>query len=199
MPPLGIDPAALIPYERARFRTQLPVGPLYTAGHFWIREVPGAGLSPFGPGQMGTVSLSTPHPRPGLWRIGFTRFAVRVLGELVEHAFEVKPGANVRLGQIVGWVEGFKTVTDLHAVVSGRFVDGNPELLKNLALLDQDPYGRGWLYEVEGEADPNAVDVQAYIRMLDESIDRMMGVRGSVNPGAAAGSSGPSSSTRCLD
>ena len=51
----------LIPYKRSRFQTRLPKNRLYTASHFWLAEV-----------------------EAGLWRVGFTRFATRMLGEIVE-------------------------------------------------------------------------------------------------------------------
>jgi glycine cleavage system H protein len=142
----------LVPYQRARFRTQLPSGRLYTAAHFWIAQ-----------------------QSDGLWRVGFTRFATRLLGELVEHEFEVQPEQTVQLGQNVGWVEGFKAVTDLDAVVAGRFVGGNPELLRDLSLIDSEPYLRGWLYAVDGTPDPQAVDVQGYVSILDRTIDSLQG------------------------
>ncbi len=59
----------------------------------------------------------------GLWRVGFTKFATRMLGDFVEHAFEPKVGDPVTVGQTIGWVEGFKALTDLYCVADGTFAE----------------------------------------------------------------------------
>ena len=136
-------------YQRANFSTRLPVDWRYSASHCWIARRP-----------------------DGLWRVGFTGFAVRLLGELVDHAFDVQPGATVALGQLLGWVEGFKTISDVFCLAKGRLAGGNPELLERLILINKDPYGAGWLYAVDGEPDPNCLDVEAYRALLDRTISR---------------------------
>ena len=138
-------------YKRSHFATQLPADFLYTASHAWIAP-----------------------QAPGFWRIGLTKFATRMLGEMVDHGFEVEANAAVQTGQIVGWVEGFKAISDLFCIASGRFCGGNPALRENVKLISKDPYGAGWLYAVEGTPDPNCVDVQAYRNILDKTIDRML-------------------------
>lgn len=137
-------------YKRSRFSTRLPEELLYTASHFWLAE-----------------------DAPGVWKVGFTKFATRMLGDLVEHGFEVKPGDDVTVGQKIGWVEGFKAISELYGVVDGTFAGGNPALDDDVTLTDTDPYGEGWLYRIEGTPDPNRVDVQGYIDFLDETIDKM--------------------------
>lgn len=144
-----------IPYKRSRFSTHLPPDRRYTPSHFWLLEV-------------GT----------GLWRVGFTKFATRMLGELVEHGFEVKPGSAVSPGDTIGWVEGFKATTDLYCVATGLFRGANPDLERDPALLDADPYGQGWLYAVEGEPDAAVVDAAGYVAMLDLAIDKIQGKTG---------------------
>ncbi|HXE56303.1 MAG TPA: glycine cleavage system protein H [Tepidisphaeraceae bacterium] len=142
----------VISYKRSRFSTRLPIDRRYVASHFWLAEV-----------------------EPGLWRVGFTRFATRMLGDLVEHGFEVIPHDPIRVGQTIGWVEGFKALTDLYSVAEGTFEGGNPDLERDTTLIDKDPYSRGWLYLVRGTPDPNSVDVHGYIRLLDATIDKMQG------------------------
>ena len=137
-------------YKRSRFSSRLPVDRVYTPSHFWGLQV-----------------------EAGLWHVGFTKFATRMLGDLVEHGFSVKPGENVSIGQTIGWIEGFKALTDLYCVADGEFIGGNPELEKDVTLTDSDPYGRGWLYAVRGTMDPSATDVHGYAAMLDLTIDKM--------------------------
>jgi glycine cleavage system H protein len=146
------DPANVIPYKRSRFQTRLPKGRLYTPAHYWLEET-----------------------EPGLWRVGFTRFATRMLGEIVESGFEAKPGEAVKVGQTIGWIEGFKALTDLFCAADGVFTGGNPDLDADPSLIDKDPYYRGWIYTVRGMPDPNAVPPDGYIQVLDATIDKMMG------------------------
>jgi glycine cleavage system H protein len=138
-------------YKRSRFSSRLPVGRLYTPSHFWQQEV-----------------------EPGLWRIGFTKFATRMLGDFVEYGFDVGPGDAVEVGQPIGWVEGFKALSDVFCAAAGEFVRSNPELEQDITRGDRDPYGRGWLYEVRGTPEPNSLDVHGYVALLDATISKML-------------------------
>jgi glycine cleavage system H protein len=146
--------SADIPYQRANFSTKIRVDRLYTAGHYWLRREGEA-----------------------LWRVGLTRFAVRMLGEAVEMGFEVAAGAAVASGQVVGWIEGFKAVSDLYAPMAGAFDGGNAELEGDMALFKKDPYERGWLFALRGEPGAGCVDPQSYVAVLDATIDKMLGQR----------------------
>lgn len=141
-------------YKRSRFSTRLPAGRRYTAGHYWLIE-----------------------EQRGIWRIGFTKFATRMLGDLVEYAFSVNVGAAVTLGQEIGTIEGFKAVTALYSVAEGEFLGIGEALESDITAVESDPYGRGWLYRVQGRPDPGNVDVQGYIAILDATIDRMLETR----------------------
>ena len=148
------DSTEPIRYKRSRFTARLPVDRLYTRSHYWISDQGG-----------------------GVHRVGFTRFAKRMLGEIVEYDFEVEPGARVELGRIIGWVEAFKAVSDIYNVVDGEFVGPNPRMADDPELIDRDPHGEGWLYAVRGEPDAGCVDAHGYTRVLDEKIDQMLGER----------------------
>ncbi|MBZ4217888.1 glycine cleavage system protein H, partial [Klebsiella aerogenes] len=76
----------------------------------------------------------------GRWRVGFTKFALRMLGELVDVQFEKPPGAPVQTGEILGSIEGFKALSDLYCVGKGTFVGGNPALRDDLECLARRPY-----------------------------------------------------------
>ena len=145
-------PGTALPYKRARFSTRLPGDRIYTASHCWVAA----------------------SDQPGRWRVGFTKFATRMLGEMVEHGFEIKADDEVQIGQIIGWMEGFKAVTDLYSVIQGRFTGGNPDLARDIDLVRRDPYGRGWLYEADGTHDAEGVDAGGYASILDTTIDRML-------------------------
>ncbi len=137
-------------YRRVLFRTKLLADRLYTPSHFWVQQ-----------------------QTPGVWRIGLTKFASRMLGDVVEIGFDVKEGDHVRIGDSIGWFEGFKARSDLFSVADGAFLGSNPLLVDRIAVVDDDRYRRGWLYEVRGAPEPNAMDMHAYARLLDETIDRL--------------------------
>ena len=140
-----------VAYKRNRFSTRLPVDRRYTAAHYWLSEEPG-----------------------GIWRIGFTKFATRMLGDLVEYDFSVPPGTSVAVGQEIGSIEGFKAVTTLYSVAEGEFLGAGDALASDITSVESDPYGRGWLYRVKGRPDPASVDVEGYVAILDATIDRML-------------------------
>ncbi len=141
-----------IRYKRSRFSTRLPSDLLYSPSHYWIgREV------------------------AGVWQVGFTKFATRMLGEMVELDFEVEAGEAIETGQTVGWVEGFKAVTDLFSPLDGTFCGANAQLEDAVDLVGRDPYRRGWLYRVQGRPDDDWLDVRGYMTLLDQSIDKMLG------------------------
>jgi glycine cleavage system H protein len=80
----------------------------------------------------------------GRVRVGITHYAQEQLGDVV--FVEVpKVGARVTAHQAFGVVESVKAVSDLFAPVSGEVVEINAELAKKPELVNQDPYGHGWL------------------------------------------------------
>ena len=137
-------------YRRLMFRTRLLGDRLYTASHFWLQE-----------------------QDSGVWRVGLTKFASRMLGDVVEIGFDVAEGATIAIGDTIGWFEGFKAKTELFSVAEGVFLGGNPVIRDRIALVDDDRYRRGWLYAVRGGREPEAMDLHAYAGLLDETIDRM--------------------------
>lgn len=147
-------PPEEVPYKRSRFSTRLLEHRLYTAGHSWLEL-----------------------EKDDVWRVGFTKFAVRMLGEIVELGFETEPGTAVETGQVIGWLEGFKAVTDMFSPLAGQFDGFNPAVDKNVQILTSDPYGKGWLFKVRGQPGDDCLDVHGYIALLDTTIDKMLGQR----------------------
>ena len=143
-------PATLF-YKRSHFVTHLPVDFLYSRSHFWIARQPDE-----------------------TWRIGLTKFATRMLGDMVDHGFETAAESPVAVGQIIGWVEGFKAISDVYCVATGTFLGGNPELREKISLVDKHPYADGWLYAVRGTPDERCLDVNAYREHLDRAIDLIL-------------------------
>lgn len=141
-------------YKRSRFSTRLPHRLRYTAAHYWMGE-----------------------EAPGVWQIGLTKFATRMLGDLVECEFSAPVGGVIEPGQVVGWIEGLKAVSDVYCVMAGEFLGQNPQLAIDISLADNDMYGRGWLYRVGGMPVADSLDVYGYIAVLDATIDKMINSR----------------------
>ncbi len=92
----------------------------------------------------------------GKLRIGITWFAQDQLGDVV-YVDLPGSGTHVDKDQPFGEVESTKSVSDLYAPVSGTIVDRNGDLEDRPELVNQDPYGEGWLVTIEMD-DPAEYD-----------------------------------------
>lgn len=94
-------------------------------------------------------------------RVGITHIAAEALGDIV---FVELPevGTEVEAGEAFGEVESTKSVSDIYAPVSGEVVAINEELEDNAGLINEDPYGEGWLYEVKVTESGDLMDAEAY-------------------------------------
>lgn len=141
-------------YRRSRFTTHLPRDRRYSPAHYWLLE-----------------------ESPSVWRVGLTRFATRMLGDIVEFDFSVQVGTPVAVGDEIGSLEGLKALTVVFAVGSGVFLGEGQSLRHDVTLIESDPYGAGWLYKLQGAPAPDTVDVEGYAALLDATIDRMLATR----------------------
>jgi glycine cleavage system H protein len=122
----------------------------YTADHEWVRRI-------------GDDTV----------RVGITDFAQSALGDVV---FVRLPdvGTDLTAGEAFGEVESTKSVSDLYAPVSAKVVAVNGDLDTSPELVNADPYGGGWLLElqVDGEALEKGfaelLDAEAYRGTLAE-------------------------------
>ncbi len=121
--------------------SEIPADLHYTAEHEWVRRSGGD-----------TV------------RIGITDFAQSALGDVV---FVQLPdvGTEVTAGESFGEVESTKSVSDLYAPVSGKVSAVNSDLEGSPQLVNSDPYGAGWLLDVQ------ASDVAALESAIAELLD----------------------------
>ena len=125
---------------------QFPEDVRYTAEHEWARL------------------------EDGLVTVGITGYATDQLGDVV---FVELPAVGRRLDAMkaFGVVEAVKTVSDLYAPVAGEVVAVNEALADNPALVNQAPYGEGWMIRLRPD---DAGDVQrlmdhgAYARLVEE-------------------------------
>ena len=100
----------------------------YTSEHEWVRE--------------GTPSV----------RVGITEFAQDALGDIVYVSLP-EVGSSVEAGTSVGELESTKSVSDIYAPLSGTVTARNDALDGTPELVNSDPYGEGWLFEIEPSDD----------------------------------------------
>lgn len=89
-------------------------------------------------------------------RVGVTDFAQDALGDVV-YVDVPEIGTEVRAGQPFGEVESTKSVSDVYAPVSGTVVERNGALADTPELINQDPYGQGWMIVIDA-VDLGALD-----------------------------------------
>lgn len=120
----------------------------YTVEHEWLRQ----------PGDVA-----------GSVRVGITDFAQDALGDIVYVSLP-EVGAAVTAGDSCGELESTKSVSDVYAPVTGEIVAVNESLDATPELVNNDPYGAGWLFEVvpaaAGDID-GLLDAAAYEAQLD--------------------------------
>ena len=92
----------------------------------------------------------------GRVRIGITDFAQDALGDVV-YVDLPEVGASVEADQPLGEVESTKSVSDVYSPVSGTIVERNPLIDERPELVNEQPYGDGWLVVIE-PVDADAVD-----------------------------------------
>ena len=119
----------------------------YTSEHEWIR---------------------TPGEADGSVRVGITHFAQDSLGDIVFVSLP-EVGTEVQAGSPVGELESTKSVSDIYAPVTGTVVARNDALDATPEVVNNDPYGDGWLFEVvpaDGSAVDGLLDAAAYQAQL---------------------------------
>ena len=100
--------------------------------------------------------------------IGITDYAQGELGEIVYVEVDTV-GEDVETGEVFGTVEAVKTTSDLFMPLSGKVIEFNPDLSDegedNPELINEDPYGKGWIVKIElsnpGELE-NLLDAESY-------------------------------------
>ena len=105
----------------------------------------------------------------GVARVGITAFAQDALGDVVYVSLPAV-GDSVGAGETCGEVESTKSVSDVYAPISGEIVAVNATLDSAPELVNTDPYGEGWMYDVkltDASAAESLLDLAAYRALLD--------------------------------
>jgi len=93
--------------------------------------------------------------------VGITDHAQTMLGELVYVELpEIE--THIEIGQECAVVESVKAAADIYSPIAGEVIEINELLLENPHLINQDPYGKGWLFRIR----PFENDVQRDVGKL---------------------------------
>lgn len=102
--------------------------------------------------------------------VGITDYAQDQLGDIV-FVDVTTEGETLEAGEAFGTIEVVKTVSDLFLPVGGEILEVNPELEEHPELVNQDPYGKGWLVRIRptdvSEMD-KLMDAEAYKQIINE-------------------------------
>lgn len=102
--------------------------------------------------------------------VGITDYAQDQLGDIV-FVDVTTEGKTLEAGEVFGTIEVVKTVSDLFLPVGGEILEVNPELEEHPELVNQDPYGKGWLVCIRptdvSEMD-KLMDAEAYKQIINE-------------------------------
>ena len=115
---------------------------LYTDSHEWIDD------------------------REDTLRIGITDFAQDELGDVVFVELPAE-GDSLESGAACAVVESIKAVSDIYTPVSGTVTATNEAILDQSELLNTDPYGDGWLFEIDGQVPDDALGADDYREQIE--------------------------------
>ena len=120
----------------------------YTRSHEWVRRLPNGELE-----------------------MGITDHAQSALGDLV--FVEVPPiDRKLARGEACAVVESVKAASDVYSPIAGRVTASNTQLAAQPELLNQDPYGQGWLMRLApetGQGDADLISAVEYSKFLEDS------------------------------
>jgi len=106
----------------------------------------------------------------GIAIVGITDFAQNELSDIV-YVELPEVGKNIKKGDVIATVEAVKTVADVYSPVSGEIIEVNEKLKDEPSIINNDPYGEGWIAKVkmENPEEINALlDHAAYKKLVEE-------------------------------
>jgi len=136
-------------YTYEKFIFKVKVGYLYSREEFWANI------------ENGTAT------------VGLTDFLQKAKGD-VAFLETIEPGVTIQRGEEIGKVETIKATFGIISPVSGRVVEVNPEMDSSPYLINQDPYGAGWIYRIElkdvGGDKAQLLEAEAYFEIMKAKI-----------------------------
>jgi glycine cleavage system H protein len=106
----------------------------------------------------------------GIVTVGITQHAADALGEIVFIELQAGEGDTVEAGEPCGEVESTKSVSDIYSPVSGEITAINATVVDEPKVINDDPYGEGWIFKVRVSEEPgDLLDATAYSKLIEES------------------------------
>ena len=123
-------------FMMGKFEARFPTDRSYAKNHMWAQRQP-AGQGPSQPPV----------------RFGFSAYAVRLLQDVYFLDWSVDADVDLREKVEIGSIESSKAESALYAPMAGRLIEFNQTLLADPSMINVEPYGRGWLFEMTGPGD----------------------------------------------
>ncbi|MCS7467245.1 glycine cleavage system protein H [Stieleria sp. ICT_E10.1] len=127
-------------FAMGEFEATFPRDRQYAKNHMWARCIePGSGS------------------QDSTWRFGLSAYAVRLLQDVYFLDWEVEAPTAVEHRQMIGAIESKKAESDLYAPIAGTLSAINEHVLSDPSLINADPYGAGWMIELDFAEDGSGV------------------------------------------
>lgn len=139
-------------FMMGEFRVALPSRLRYTTNHMWAEPVAGQDLH-----------------QPNVFRFGLTAYAVRLLQDVYFLDWILEPPTQIIRRQQLGSIESKKAESDLFSPTTGSLVGLNPNTINDPSLVNVDLYGAGWMLEIVPADERDLLDVDAYLKHLDQA------------------------------
>lgn len=141
-------------FAMGEFEAVFPLDRRYAKNHMWA---------------MSLQSNSETGTRK--WRFGLSAYAVRLLQDVYFLEWESDPPAALAAREMIGAIESKKAESDLYAPIAGTLSAINDDVLADPSLINADPYGAGWMIEIEATDDEAAALLapEQYREHLDEA------------------------------
>lgn len=137
----------LLTFAMGEFVAEFPTDRMYVKNHMWALPRDG-----------------------GVYRFGFSAYAVRLLQDIYFIDFDCVPGAKLGHRQEFGNIESKKAESGMYAPIVGEVICINDRLLEDPSIINIDKYGEGWLLEMRGEVE-GLLQPADYMKHLESAWD----------------------------
>jgi glycine cleavage system H protein len=104
---------------------------------------------------------------PATGKLGITDYAQSQLSDIVFMEILVEVGDEIEAGRPIASVESVKASAEIYAAAGGKVVAVNSALADKPDTLNGDPFGEGWMVQLEGGKEGDLMDAAAYIPYCD--------------------------------
>lgn len=146
-------------FHMGKYPALLPADRRYARNHMWAVET-----------------------APGLFRFGFSTYAIRLMQDVYFLEWSIDPGDPVRRSQEIGHIETSKAESDLFAPLAGSLAAFNQALLNDPSAINVDGHGAGWLFEITSDDPSPLMTVEQYFQFLSDNWEKTQRlIKGKIN------------------